>query len=365
MVTGQSERTGWDLVPGQPDAVARLQAAVQRPVHAYLFVGPPGSGKRVALRAFAGELFAADATGDDVDRHRRLASLGHHPDLVVVEPEGAMFRGGRASSDGETEASTVIREAHRSPVEANRKIVAADAFHTANDTAIGALLKTIEEPPGRTIVVLLAESIPANQSAIASRCVTIEFHPISPIDLEEHLVAHGVARDAAAIAVAASDGNLDRAMVLATDQRLALRIDAWRSVPMRLDGSGSAATTMAAELLAMLDDALTPVTSANEAELATFEEEVERYGMTGVTGRRNALKARHKRIERQSRVAELRLGLTTLAGVYRDEAIVHAHPAPLLQAIDDILATSAAFWANPNEQLALTALFLSLPSLRP
>ena len=182
--------TGWSAVPGQAEAVARLQAAVASPVHAYLFVGPEGSGKRAALRAFAGELFAAPLEETDPEgaaRQRRLAAAEHHPDLVVIEPEGAVFRGGRATSDGETEASMVIREAHRSPVEGGRKIVAADAFHAANDSAVGALLKTIEEPPPRTTVVLLAESVPANQAAIASRCVRVDFHAVAPEELQAHL----------------------------------------------------------------------------------------------------------------------------------------------------------------------------------
>ncbi len=192
MVETRMAPTGWDAVPGQPEAVARLQAAVANPVHAYLFVGPEGAGKRAALRAFAGDLFARAVDSDQADRQRRLAEAEHHPDLVIIEPEGAIFRGGRPTSDGETEASAVIREAHRSPVEAPLKIVAADAFHTANDSAVGALLKTIEEPPGRTLVVLLAESVPPGQSAIASRCVQIDFHAIDPLALQAHLESEGM-----------------------------------------------------------------------------------------------------------------------------------------------------------------------------
>jgi DNA polymerase-3 subunit delta' len=361
-----SSIVGWDMVPGQQEAVARLRAAVENPVHAYLFVGPEGSGKRAALRAFAGELFAASFDGDvtGADRQRRLAADEHHPDLVIVEPEGAVFRGGSAGSDGETEASIVIREAHRSPVEGARKIVAADAFHTANDSAVGALLKTIEEPPARTTIVLLADAVPTGQAAIASRCVRIDFHALDVGTLRDQLVHEGVDPDRADLAVAAAGGNLDRARVLATDERLALRVDAWRDVPMRLDGSGAEATAAVAELRAMLDDALAPVTTRHEAELTRFDEEVEQYGLGSTVGRRNALKARQRRIERQSRTSELRLGLTTMATVYRDEAIVAAHPGPLLDAIDELGATTRALSLNPNEELALTALFWRLPALR-
>ena len=359
---------GWATVPGQAEAVARLQASVANPVHAYLFVGPEGSGKRAALRAFAGELFATglDATDPEAAaRQRRLAHVGHHPDLVIIEPEGAVFRGGRASSDGDTEASVMIREAHRSPVEAASKIVAADAFHTANDTAIGAMLKTIEEPPGRTTIVLLAESVPPGQLAIASRCLRIDFHAIEADVLVACLVADGVAKETAEIAVAAAGGNLDRARILASDERLALRVAAWRDVPFRVDGTGAKATDAVADLRAMLDDALAPVAAGNEVDLAAFDDEIEQYGLTSTTGRRNALKARQKRTERQSRLAELRLGLTTLARVYRDEAISAAHPEACLDAVGAIGDTTRSFGLNPNEELALTALFLQLPPLRP
>ncbi len=354
----------WDAVAGQEAAVARLRAAVERPVHAYLFVGPEGSGKRVALRTFAGELFARGCPDPaDADRHRRLASAEHHPDLVVIEPDGAVFRGGRGGSDGETEASAVIREAHASPVEADRKVVAAVGFDTANDAAVGALLKTIEEPPARTTVVLLARSVPPNQSAIASRCVRIDFSTVEPGALRALLVAEGTDPETAELAVASAGGNLDRARLLATDERLGLRIAAWRAVPAQLDGTGATATRLVAELRAMLDDALAPVTEHHAADLAAFDAEVEAYGMSGVAGRRRALVARHKRIERASRLAELRLGCTILARVYQDAAPAASSPGALLDAVDRIGRTTDAFALNPNEELALVALFWELPAV--
>ncbi len=352
----------WSAVPGQPAAVARLQAAVANPVHAYLFVGPEGTGKRAALRTFAGELFAAEDPAH-AERHRRLTAAAGHPDLVVVEPEGAIFRGGRAGPEGETEAAIIRREAHRSPTEAPRRVVAADHFDAANEAAIGSLLKTIEEPPERTIVVLLAERVPPEQSAIASRCVRIDFASVDSAALRALLVAEGVAPDRAELAATVAAGSVTRARLLATDERLSLRIAAWAAVPGRLDGTGATATQLVADLRAMLDDAQAPVAARHEAELTAFDAEVSDYGLTSVTGRRNALKARHKRTERQSRMTEIRLGLTVMAREYRDAAVTHRTPGPLLAAVDRIGATSRAFAFSPNEELALTALFWKLPSL--
>lgn len=355
---------GWDGLPGQAVAVQRLRAAVVNPVHAYLFVGPEGSGKRAALRTFAAELFASDAPDEAVvERHRRLAGAERHPDLVIVEPDGPVFRGGRGGSDGDTEASIVIREAFASPIEAQRKVVAAIDFDAANDTAIGALLKTIEEPPERTTIVLVARRVPPNQAAIASRCVRIDFSTVEPAALRSVLEAEGVDPERAELAVASAGGNVDRARMLATDDRLALRIAAWHAVPSSIDGTGAVATRLAAELRAMLDDALAPVAARHVVELEAFDAEVEAYGITSSTGRRRALVARHKRIERQSRLSDLRLGCTVLARAYLDAAVDTDEPTVLLDAVDRIGEVSSAFALNPNEELALTALFWMLPPL--
>lgn len=355
----------WSMVVGQDEAVERLRASATSPVHAYMFVGPPGTGKRDALLAFAAELFAAGAADDyEADRHRRLALASHHPDLVIVEPEGAQFRGGREGADGvETEAARVIRETSRSPVEVRRKVVALIDFHLANESAIGSLLKTLEEPPDTAILVLLNEHVPTEQSAVASRCVQIEFRPIPPQTMIEALEGEGVEPDRARQAVALAGGDLTRARVLATDERLALRVDAWRAVPTRLDGTGARVAALVADLRAMIDDAAGPLIEAHAQEVVRFDEEAEMYGMRGVTGRKRSLTDRHKRIERRFRLDELRLGLATLAAVYRDAAASADEPAPMVAAAHDIHATVEALTVNPNEALALQALLLRLPAL--
>jgi DNA polymerase-3 subunit delta' len=351
----------WADVVGQPDAVARLRASVANPVHAYLFVGPAGSGKRAAVRAFAAELFAAGEDDPDAaDRQRRLALAEHHPDLVLVDPEGGIFRGG----EGDTEATDVIREAYRSPTDASLRVVVPVDFHTANLTAIGALLKTIEEPPGRSIIVILADVVPEEQTTIESRCVRIDFHAVSDDVLRDALVAEGVAPDRAAEVATLAAGDLARARILATDERLHLRLSAWRDAPQRLDGTGARATDTVDEIRAMIDDALAPLVAQQQAEAVALDEEAERYGQRGGAGRRRALETRHKRIARKFRTDELRAGLATLARVYREEAAVAARPADPLGALDAIQRTSEALVFNPNEELMLYGLFAALPPVR-
>ena len=318
----------WADVLGQPDAVARLKASVDNPVHAYLFVGPPGSGKRAAVRAFAAELFAArEPDPDAADRQRRLALAEHHPDLVMIEPEGGIFRGGRVASDAESDATVVIREAYRSPTDAALRVVVPVGFHTANEAAVGALLKTIEEPPGRSVMVLLSDLVPEEQATIESRCVRIDFHAVSDEVLRDALVAEGIEPERAGEVASLAAGDLTRARILATDERLHLRLTAWRDAPLHLDGSGARATDTVDELRSMIDDALAPLVARQEAEVVAFDEEAERYGQRGGSGRRKTLETRHKRVARKFRTDELRAGLATLGRAYREEAAVAAHPA--------------------------------------
>ena len=180
-------------ITGQPEASRRLTAALAAPVPAYLFVGPEGSGKREAARAFAGELLALGDT-DDPDRHRRLAASEQHPDLVVIERTGPTITA--------QQARQVVQSAALSPVEADVKVVLMVDFHLVGDqTAM--VLKAIEEPPPTTIFVILAADVPPELVTIASRCIRIDFAALSDDAIVEKLTAEGVdpeaARSAAAI----------------------------------------------------------------------------------------------------------------------------------------------------------------------
>lgn len=348
----------WDAVVGQPDAVALLRgAAAGDPVHAWLFLGPRGSGKRAAARAFAGDLLAAEAAsaGDAaaVERIRALAAAEQHPDLMVVEREGAAI-----SAD---QADDIVRRASRSAVEGRRKVVVVDEAHLMAVTVGPKLLKTIEEPPAATFFVVLADELPAELVTIASRCVRVEFAPLTVPVITERLVAEGVEPTRAGEAASFSGGDLGRARLLATDDRLALRLAAWRDLPRRLDGSGATAAAAVDDLRAAIDDAEAPLRARQEQEVAELNERIERYGQRGSGAK--ALEDRHKRERRRLRTDELRLGLASLAGVYRDEMAVAADPDASLTALAAVQEAAEALVFNPNEELLLLALALRLPSL--
>ena len=358
-MTDQVSDDPWAAVVGQSEAVRRLTAASTSPVHAYLFVGPTGAGKRQAAGVFGGEVLAA-ADPDGSERHRRLAAGLIHPDIVVFAPSGNALRLGSSTDPGEIPA--IIKEASRSPTEGTRKIVVVDQFQTAEAGASSALLKLVEEPPASTIFVLLATDVPPHQITIESRCTRVDFAALSAADIATALVTEGLADAARADVVAeAANGDLSRARVLVLDERLAARRDAWWSVPDRLDGTGAAAGAMVEELRTMIDDASTARVARHEEEIVALEEREEQLGTRG-SGRRE-METRHKRELRQYRTDELRFGLATLARRYH-QAIAGGDPRQgPIDAVDRIRHTAEALIRNPNEALLLQALFVRLAPL--
>ncbi|MHB8595036.1 MAG: DNA polymerase III subunit delta', partial [Acidimicrobiales bacterium] len=232
-------------VVGQAAAVAQLRACAVRPVHAYLVIGPPGLGQRALVRGFAAAVLCPRGGCAACDVCRRAVS-GVHPDLVEFERVGAAL-----SVD---DARSVVRLAQRRPLEAARQVLVVPDLHVAR-LAAPVLLKTLEEPAGDTVFVLLADSVPADLATVASRCVRVDLAPLGPEELARWLQSEGLAPAAAAELADAAAGIPERARLLASDTGLAARRALWRSVPSRLDGTGSSAATLAAELLAAAEEA--------------------------------------------------------------------------------------------------------------
>jgi len=152
----------WDQVVGQDRAVAQLLDAAERgPVHAYLFVGPSGSTKLPAARAFAAHLISG---GDDADqRDARLILLGTHPDVRE-------FRRAGPSISAE-QAREIVRVSSLAPIEGDRKVLILDEFHLLRPEGAALMLKTIEEPPPSTMFLILCDYVPNDLITISSRCV--------------------------------------------------------------------------------------------------------------------------------------------------------------------------------------------------
>ena len=343
----------WDGVVGQPRAVQQLTRSAAAPVHAYLFVGPAGSTKHEAARAFAALLLTGH---DDPDaRDARLALAGEHPDVREVERTGA-----RISKD---QVSEIIRNASMAPIEGSRKVMLLHEFHLLEADGAARLLKTIEEPPASAVFIVLADQVPPELVTVASRCVRIEFSTIPEATIRDVLIAEGATPAAAGQAAAAAAGNLTRARVLATDPGLTARHEAFATVPQRLDGTGSNVVALCTELNALIDAAAAPLAARQEEEASALEARVAAVGERG-SGRKQ-LEERHKRELRRHRVDELRSGLGVMAGAYRDALVQQraARPDAAVHAVQRIHQALDALERNPNETLLLQALLLDLPTI--
>ncbi len=333
-------------VVGQPRAVEMLRAAVGEPVHAYLFLGPRGSGRRRAAAVVAGELVGDDA---DRDRNRKLAQREEHPDLVIFEPEGTTFR--------LEEADAVVVAASRAPTEAGRKVIVIDRFHDATAEAAAKLLKPIEEPNPSIVFILLTERVPPEHITIASRSTTIDFPAVSEQAISEALVARGVDPAIAESAGRASGGDVGRAELLVADDAFAGRQQLWWDAPSRLDGTGHAVGTIVGELRSAVEAAQAPLDAKHAAESEAMDETEELTGARG-SGRK-AMEARHKREARLHRTDEWRMGLSTLSRRYREG--IETAPGDL-SVFDTLRDAADSLTRNPNEELWLAALLLALPA---
>ena len=286
-------RSVWDGVLGQERAVSGLTRSASSAVHAYLFVGPPGSTKDVAARAFAALLL----TGlDDADsRDARLALGREHPDVLEVERVGARISGDQVKD--------IIKFASLAPVEGSRKVMVLHDFHLLDAEGAARLLKTIEEPPPSTAFVILADQVPPELVTVASRCVRIDFRAVPTELIQDVLVAEGVAAGTAVVAATSAGGDVDRARLLATDPGLIERRAAFASVPNRLDGTGSAVVTVCDELTALIEAAAAPLLARQTTEVAELEARVAAMGERG-SGRK-ALEDRHKRERSEEHTSEL------------------------------------------------------------
>ena len=216
------------VLEAHPHAAAVLGAAINgNPSHAYLFHGPAGSGKREAAREFAAELLSRGAPDPENAKARTRSRV--HPDLTWVAPSGAhiMLR-------GDVDQSVVAAAGH-TPFEASYRVFVLERVDTMDDPAANTLLKTLEEPPGYVVLILLTDKPTQVLPTITSRCQGVRFDPPSPGKLAERLESRGVAPIAARACARLSLGDGERALALALGDGPALRAraEAFARAPLR------------------------------------------------------------------------------------------------------------------------------------
>lgn len=182
---------------GQPVAVAAVRALlVSGMPHAVLLAGPSGVGKTTLALDIAAALLCC---AEDVAmrpcrscRGCRMVEHGNHPDLHRLAPSGV---GGMISIGGRGERGVrdLVSDLALMPVEAGARVAIIEAAHRMSEDAQSAFLKTLEEPPGGTTIVLCADDESRLLPTIRSRCVRVRLGPMGIRDVEAVLAARGVA----------------------------------------------------------------------------------------------------------------------------------------------------------------------------
>jgi DNA polymerase-3 subunit delta' len=305
-------------VPGQDHAAAFLARALRQPAHAYLFSGPEGSGKRLAMRAFAASLLCPDG-GCGECRSCRLALGERHPNMLVLEPTGPDILVGKDAQDPNT-ARWFASRAYLSPAEPGRKVMVVLQADRLRVEAADVLLKVLEEPPLDTVFVLLSARPDELPETVRSRVQEIGFPPLTESFVIATLVGEGVEQERARLASRLSGGNLGRARRLARSERGLEFRDVALAVATRASAGPSAALTGAEELLAAAKEFRGTLGEELKEELSPFLDERGRpeEPFKGVVRR---LQEQHERRLRRAEREFLDAALLALAAYWRDVAV--------------------------------------------
>ena len=196
---------------GQRRAISFLTCALEtgRLPHALLFTGPKGVGRfRTAVVVAQVLNCLGGAKGDCCDRCLACTKIarGVHPDVHIVAPEGTSLKIDQIRG--------LTQEATRTPYEGRRKTFILDQAQTMTEQAQNAVLKTLEEPPGATVLILIAPDTSALLSTIASRCSQIRFAPLPASAIATRLQEGGCDEREAHVLAGLAGGSLGRAQEL-------------------------------------------------------------------------------------------------------------------------------------------------------
>ncbi|WP_213451538.1 DNA polymerase III subunit delta' [Rhizomonospora bruguierae] len=390
---------------GQPEAVATLRraaaaaAAIVGPAgpadgtepsgagmtHAWLFTGPPGSGRSVAARALAAALQCENGTGCGACSGCHTTLAGTHADVRFVVPEGLSI------SVGEMRA--LVLRAAGAPTGGRWQVLLVEDADRLTEAAGNALLKAIEEPPPRTVFLLCTPSTHPDDISVTirSRCRTVPLRQPPPEAVASVLATRdGIAEETAHWAAAAAQGHVGRARRLARDPQARERRAAVLAVPRRLTGVGACFDAASALIEAAEAEAVAAVVEMDARERADLETALGAGGTgRGAAGAIRGAAGQLKDLERRQRSRATRAqrdaldrALVDLAGFYRDVLAVkfsapvlpvHADTAPMaetaaarwtaegtLRRLEAVLACRQAVEANVKPRIAVEAMMLAL-----
>ena len=336
-------------VIGHDRVVELLQRESAQPAQAYLFTGADSVGKATVAKEFAAVLLCP--TGGDHQaecRSCRLAIAETHPDLSVLEPEGA-------ASLGVDQARSVVKRASMRPVEASRTVFLFPEAGAMTDQAANALLKTLEEPAASVVFLLVAESEDDFPLTVASRCRMIHFGRVSQGEMAQALAARGLSEEDAIGVAVVSGGRPGLALALMNQSEVAHFRDMWLSIPSMVTPRPGDGQRLAQEVL---------------ASLAPLVEESISSDLT---------KEKRRRAQRRAEQALLINGLEILASWYSDSASLQMGgpvrnqdlplgpftdviPRKAVSSAEEILDAVVDIQANLRRELVLANLFAGLGS---
>jgi DNA polymerase III subunit delta' len=380
-----------DLV-GQEEAVDTLRRAAAGAVaildgsgvgaamtHAWIFTGPPGSGRSVAARALAAALQCTTGVGCGHCAGCHTTLTGTNADVRMVTPDGL--------SIGVNEMRALVLRAASTPSGGRWQVVVIEDADRLTEQAGNALLKAIEEPTPHTVWLLCAPSVDDVLPTVRSRCRHLSLRTPPTAAVAEVLIRRdGVDPGMAWFAARAAQGHIGRARRLALDEDARLRRTAVLRLPLSL-GELSAALRAAGDLV----DAATAEATEQAATRAAAEADEMRRGLGVATGNRQPagaaaqlkeLESEQKKLATRTKRDSLDRALVDLAGFYRDVLAVQARadvelvndemrdavtgiarastPESTLRRIDAILAARTAIDVNVAPLLAVEAMTVAL-----
>lgn len=331
----------WDDLVGQDRLSAQLTAAARDAdafataaatnaplpeassmTHAWLFTGPPGAGRTQAARAFAAALQCVSpdralggTPGCGFCDGCHTALIGTHADVTTVAAIGAQIRA--------ADMRDTVRKSFTSPANGRWQVILVEDAERLNEQSANAVLKAVEEPAPRTVWLLCAPSVEDVLPTIRSRCRHVNLRT-PPVDAVADLLIRrdGIEPEIAVAAARATQGHVDHARRLATDERARARRKAVLALPLRLDDVGGCLKAAQALVDAAAEDSKQ---LAEEREAKETEELKAALGAVqggrlprGTAGVMKELEEDQKRRRRRVQRDSLDVALLDLTGFYRD-----------------------------------------------
>ena len=367
---------------GQGRAVETLRRAVEgrrhAMTHAWLFVGPPGSGRSNAAKAFAAALQCPRGGCGECEECRTTLS-GAHPDVTLLRTEQL--------SIGVDEVRALVGRANVSPVKGRYQIVVVEDADRITERGADALLKGLEEPAPKTVWLLCAPSPDDVIITVRSRSRVIKLVTPSDEAVTELLVQRdGISAALAAHSARAAQGHIGRARMLARNEEARIRRREILALPGRLT-SVTACLDAAHNLVdSAAEEAKQATAELDAKELAALQEALG-LGTRGVKPRNAQAALRDLEDQQKARVKRLQRDaldrvLTEFTAYYRDVLATQTAPEVSLvnsdladeitpiarrstpeqtvRALDAILRARTALEGNVAPLLALEALLISL-----